>query len=123
MNDTRQDDKELVTAFDALRRETAAGLAPFRLARRTPRRALRWHARPILVSGLLAAVAVGAVLERRAVERRAMLAPFLSSTTWRSPTDYLLVTPGQELLSTVPSVGTTAGGTSTMTDTVSGTPQ
>src|SRR5690242_16218807 len=101
----QREDQDLRQAFAALRREIDAGLSEFRMPHAPARRrTVRWHARPLLAAGLLAAAIVGVVLERRAMERREMLAPFLSSTTWQSPTDYLLVIPGQELLSTVPSV-------------------
>ena len=118
MNQTPANDEDLRAAFDTLRRETNAGLTPFDMPRSpTRRRTLRWHVRPMLATGLLAAVIAGVVLERRAMERREMLAPFLTSTTWESPTDFLLATPGKELLNTVPTL------TSSLTDSINGTPQ
>ena len=112
------EDRDLRAAFDALRRETIAGLAPFRLPRVAPaRHAVRWHFRPLIATGLLAAAMVAVVVERRNAERERMMAPFLSSTTWTSPTDFLLATPGKELMSTVPTLG------SSIIDTSSGTPQ
>lgn len=117
MNDQR-DDQDLRAAFETLRRETQAGVAPFRRPRRAPaRRTIAWHLKPLLATGVLAAVIAGLVIERRAVERRRIVEPFLTSTAWESPTDFLLATPGQELLNTVPAVGTR------LTDTTGGVPQ
>ena len=111
-----ENDEDLRAAFGALRRETAAGLARFQAPRMVPaRRAIRWHLRPLLVTGLIAAAVAGFVLERRAVERREMMAPFLSSTTWEAPTDFLLATPGQDILST-PALSVS------VVDSISGTP-
>jgi hypothetical protein len=124
MTDAPQDDRDLRAAFAGLRHETSAGATPFRMPVAVPlRRAVRWHARPLVATALLAAAMVTVVVVRRHAEREAMMAPFLASTTWQSPTDYLLVTPGQELLSAVPTIGSTVNDTGSITDTIKGTPQ
>jgi hypothetical protein len=83
---------------------------------------MAWHVRPLLATGIVAVVLAGLVIERRAMERRAIVEPFLTSTTWEAPTDFLLVTPGQDLLSAVPTIGRTTND-SGLNDSTGGVPQ
>jgi hypothetical protein len=124
MNDHLDDERDLSAAFHTLRHETNAAAAPFRSPVAIPaHRGVQWHARPMVATALLAAAMVTVVVVRRHAEREALIAPFLQSTQWESPTDYLLTTPGQELLSAIPTVGSSINDTNSITDTVKGTPQ
>jgi len=98
-----EDDRELRRRFAALRREEVEAAPPFRRvwaaarAGRRPRPSGRFA---------LAAVALGllALLWFRpgpAPESRTSS----SVAQWKSPTDFLLATPGREMLSTVPAFG------------------
>lgn len=100
------DEEDLGRAFGALRQSTEGAVPPFRAPapRRTGRR-LAWHERPLAALGLIVLAAAGLMVQRRVAARRALLQPFLTTTQWQSPTDYLLQTPGHELLSAVPSLG------------------
>ncbi len=91
MNDDR-----LHAAFRELRRDETAHVPPFNRLWRVPVRS-----RPLtrlafaLVLIVIAAVSMVPILRRHR-------APQTSITEWRAPTDFLLKTPGQELLSSVP---------------------
>lgn len=67
----------------------------------------RWSARK-LVAGAVCLVAITTAVWLRLVSHRPAREPgtaVASLTEWRSPTDFLLETPGQELLRTVPAIG------------------
>jgi len=86
MNDDR-----LRAAFAELRRVESVRTPPFRglLSSRARRPSLR------LAFAVLLLIVLAVVM----IPRRA---PQPSITTWRAPTDFLLKTPGQELLESVP---------------------
>ena len=84
-------DNILRNAFDELRRAEAAHVPAFRVATRRSLK-LRYAFAAIV---LLIAVAV-AIVPRHSPPQRP------SITAWRAPTDFLLQTPGRELLSSVP---------------------
>jgi hypothetical protein len=99
-----RDDHYLRKAFEALRREDAAGTTPFRAtvaaARARPAAAPR-HRVLRLVAAVVALVAVVVVSTRR--ERDGVrLQIDLATVRWQAPTDFLLKLPGGELLRSVP---------------------
>lgn len=106
--DARQDDgADLRAAFAVVRREDAAGAPPFEAVLAASRRATH-RRRPWLVpalTGTMAAVvvAVAVLTVARRPEPRPPWAPSIED--WTAPTDFLLETPGMELLETVPSIG------------------
>jgi hypothetical protein len=101
MTDNDHDVREL---FARLKQEDGAHTPPFRKPMRTEANRRSW-------SPGLAAAAVIALIAL--VLTRPDAPPLHSSrqlvdlrvSTWRSPTDFLLVTPGSELMRTVPAVG------------------
>ena len=96
MNDDR-----LRQAFAELRREETAHVPEFN--RLWSRRPGRFSTRLAFAALLLAIVAVSVI----PIIRRHRT-PQTSITEWRAPTDFLLKTPGQELLTSVPDLkGTT----------------
>ncbi len=104
-----RDDHHLRAAFEALRREDAAGTPPFQAtvaaARARPaagpgHRALRLAAAAAAVA-LVAVVVVSTRRERDGVR----LEIDLATVRWQAPTDFLLKLPGDELLRSVPQLG------------------
>lgn len=104
---TMDDDRDLRERFGALREEDERIAPDFgRVSSQPPsvrsprRRALVW-------SGVAALVALAFLLWRpdagEGPAPRAVIEP--SITTWRSPTDFLLETPGRQLLRASPAVG------------------
>lgn len=97
-------DDMLRRRFAALRREEdqqAPEFARLWQARAGTRR--RQARRFAAVASLL--VALLALLWIRSVQRRPDDKTVASITEWKAPTDFLLVTPGSELLRTVPEIG------------------
>jgi len=91
------DDRDLRDAFAELRNAESRSAAPFRVPvlTRTPRRGglLRWS-----VVAIVLMVAFG-VLLRDETQVRSDDTPI---SEWRAPTDFLLLTPGVELVQTLP---------------------
>ncbi len=89
MNDDR-----LRTAFAELREAETAHVPPFQRlwGRRGRRPYTRWAFAVVLL--VVVAVSIVPLVRRRPVEP--------SISTWHAPTDFLLQTPGRELLETVP---------------------
>jgi hypothetical protein len=79
-----------------------------------PEFAMLWKARPRVrrlqtrwfAAAACILVALLALLWIRSVQRRADDKTIASITEWKAPTDFLLATPGRELLRTVPEIGT-----------------
>jgi hypothetical protein len=102
-------DGDLRARFRALRREEEAQapdfLLPTRSADGTSR---RWAGGNLVaVAACLATIVAVAFLLRLyspRMERQAR-SPVASVTEWKAPTDFLLQTPGQELLRTMPAIG------------------
>jgi len=100
------DDRELRERFAELRRADQARAGGYRavLYRPAPRtrhvRLAKWAA----VAGLAVVIAL-AVLSVERSERRYAGSHDVSITEWKSPTDFLLRTPGQEVLQTIPQIG------------------
>ena len=94
------DDVDLRQAFDALRHEDAKAAPAFE--------AVRARARPPRLTplgGLLAAASVAAAILGLVVRRPDPPPPMASMEQWTAPTDFLLETPGREILQTVPRIG------------------
>ena len=105
-----RDDHQLRNGFEALRREDAAGTPPFgatvagaraRQATVPRHRALRLAAAAVAVVAVVAVVVVSIWRERDGVRLQIDLA----TVRWRAPTDFLLKLPGDELLRSVPQLG------------------
>ncbi len=101
----REPDPDLRERFEALRREEEAQAPAFAVpgARsRRPPPLPAWAAAAALV--IVAGAALWWLLPR-ADENAAPLLVDWSATVWRAPTDFLLETPGRDLLRTVPTLG------------------
>ena len=97
------DDRELRELFAHLKEADRARVPAFR---KPAARERRWRRVPTV------AVAAGIVLIAVVLARPDRTPPTiarhvvdLGARTWRSPTDFLLITPGSELLRSVPAVG------------------
>ena len=100
MRDDGPDDSDLRQAFAVLRREEAEGAPTFEAvrARVRPRRL-------VPVAGLLAAASVAVAILGSSCAARIRRPPTVSMGEWIAPTDFLLDTPGREILETVPRFG------------------
>lgn len=98
------DDRELRKLFAQLKGEDRGHTPSFRAP--VMRVASRWRL-PARVALAAAIVVIAVVLARPDQPPRTTMRPavHLGTTAWRSPTDFLLNTPGSELLRSVPSVG------------------
>jgi hypothetical protein len=101
MNDA---DRELRERFAQLKQEDRSRVPSFR--KPSAREAMRWRpvARVAVAAGI---VLIAVVLARpdRTPPTVARQIVDLGAAAWRSPTDFLLITPGSELLRSVPAVG------------------
>ncbi len=92
------DDGDLRDAFVRLREAESRTIPPFRVAHvqhaHAPRLAFALVALLLLVTG--------AIFIRRSHERDRIPPPNVTLSTWRAPTDFLLQTPGRELLVSTP---------------------
>jgi hypothetical protein len=97
------DDSDLRQAFAALRREDADQASPFRamLAGGAGRRGRRFTPAPgrLVAAAALVAALVGVWAMRGPAPATP---PMASMERWTAPTDFLLRTPGREVLETVP---------------------
>ena len=106
-------DRDLREAFARLRQEERERIVPVMSPVRPPRAgvfASTWRVRPLRAAAAIVVIVGGAVLLANNLrESTRMTTPvdptFLAVERWISPTDFLLQTPGSELLSTVPSFG------------------
>jgi hypothetical protein len=100
------EDRELRRRFAAQRREELETAPPFRRvwaaarAKRPPRPRVR-----LAVAAAVALTFVALLWLRPDTGPAPESGTSLSIAQWRSPTDFLLATPGSELLSTVPALG------------------
>jgi hypothetical protein len=98
------DDRELRDLFARLKQEDRARTPSFRtpIAREAP----RWG-RGARVVVAAAVILITLVLARpdRTPRNMARQVVDLGTAAWRSPTDFLLITPGRDLLRSVPAVG------------------
>jgi hypothetical protein len=98
------DDRDLRELFARLRQEDRARMPAFRAPplRESP----RWmRSAPVAVAAVIALIAVMLAWPDRPSRDVALHVVDLGAAVWRSPTDFLLITPGSELLRTVPAVG------------------
>ena len=104
------DDRELRETFARLRREDHAHAPPFRLPAARP--VSPW-AFPVKVAAAAALILVAVVLAVPDSGKRRVPIQLvdLGDAAWHSPTDFLLITPGRELLRTVPPIGSSRGWT------------
>lgn len=98
---TPEDDRALASAFADLRREEEGRTPPFdevvrRGRTRSARAAGLLGARPLWLAAAVALAVLGVWLGARTREPRHPAVPSLAE--WRSPTDFLLATPGRDLL-------------------------
>jgi hypothetical protein len=104
-NDAR--DKDLRARFAELRSEEAADAPEFALpgSGKVHPRPRRWGY--IRVTAAACVVAVAFVIGLRLIPRKPErnTTSVASLTEWKAPTDFLLETPGRELLETVPVIG------------------
>ena len=101
-------DDDLRARFAALRFEEESLAPDFALSsRRWVEPAGRWSAgRLVAVTACLAAMVAGALwLEMVPPKPGGAGQPVASLTEWKAPTDFLLQTPGRDLLRTVPAIG------------------
>lgn len=98
------DDRDLRELFARLRQEDRARLPAFRApALREPSRWM-WSA-PVAVAAVIALIAVMLAWPDRPSRDVVLHVVDPGAAVWQSPTDFLLITPGSELLRTVPAVG------------------
>lgn len=97
-------DDMLRRRFAALRREEDQQAPEFARLWQTGPGARRRQARWLVVTAC-ALIALLAFLWIRSAQRRAEEKTVASITEWKAPTDFLLETPGRELLRTVPQIG------------------
>lgn len=112
MSDDLERDPDLARRFEELRRSDDLGAPAFRSVRdradaaRAGSRPVRASRAWILFAGVTAAAAVTLLFLRPGVRRpapaRGEVALALAVTEWRSPTRFLLETPGSELLERLP---------------------
>ena len=103
-----REDHDIRDRFAALRQEEAAQAPEFeQLLRRAPLPRPEYP-RILIAATLCLALSFAAILGLRPAFQRRHSAPggtALSITAWTPPTDFLLDTPGSELLRTVPVIG------------------
>lgn len=103
-------DQEIRAQFAALSREDAQRAPDFeRVLKRSRRGPASGVGVLAAASFLLLAAMVAAVVQISHRARRAPQEATLSLADWRAPTDFLLNTPGRELLRTVPRIGEPPG--------------
>ena len=96
------DDRDLRDRFEQLRREDRSDVPTFRVPVGPDASRSGWSVRVTVA----AAIALVALVLARPDHPSVTSAQFdLGVTAWRSPTDFLLITPGGEMLRTVPAVG------------------
>lgn len=96
------DDRDLRERFARLKDEERADVPAFRVPREAPR--WTWSPRVVIAAAIILIVLVLARPDRAPTNLSIQVVD-LRAATWRSPTDFLLVTPGSELLRSVPAVG------------------
>lgn len=108
-NDRDFRDDDLRGRFAALRREEEAQAPEFAVLPGGGPEHGRWRSvgKLVAVAVCLVTITAAALWLRLASQKleREPGKPVASLTEWRSPTDFLLETPGRELLRTVPAIG------------------
>ena len=100
-----QEDRELARRFAALRRAELEAAPPFRRVWAAAQAQRRPLPRVRFVVAAVALTILGLLWLRPDPGRAPESGISPSIAQWRSPTDFLLATPGRELLSTVPALG------------------
>ena len=100
-------DRDLRKQFASMRREDAGRTPSFHRVLQNPKRTrlIDTRLRAVMACLVIAAIALPAFLSFR---HRAATAPATTAlwlADWRAPTDFLLNTPGRDLLRTVPQIG------------------
>jgi hypothetical protein len=105
--DTQDQDKDLRGRFAALRSEEAAHSPQFALPESGKIHPQLWRWGYIRLTTAACVVAMAVVIGLRLVPRKPQrnTTSVASLTEWKAPTDFLLETPGRELLQTVPVIG------------------
>jgi hypothetical protein len=107
--DAGSSDETLRGRFAALRREDEQSVPGFaglwRARARSPRRWTYW-----LATAACAVVILAGLLWLRSVRPGSKVDKTVSITEWKAPTDFLLETPGREMLRTVPRLESNVGG-------------
>lgn len=98
------DDRELRNMFARLKAEERAHVPPFRTPARPAKRQPLWLPR-VAVAAAIALIALVLARPDRPPQNVSLHTVGLGTAIWRSPTDFLLTTPGSELMRTVPAVG------------------
>jgi hypothetical protein len=102
-------DDDLRARFAALRREEEVKAPPFALPRSDfAARGLRWSAGTLIAGAVCAITIMVAVVLLQlmpSAPRGITSLPLASLSQWKSPTDFLLETPGREMLRSVPAIG------------------
>ena len=98
----KDDDRSLRELFARLKHEDRARTPPFRTPERRVRTRPVWLPR-VAIAAAIALIAI--VLTRPDHPSRNVPVIDLGAATWHSPTDFLLVTPGSDLMRTVPAFG------------------
>ena len=103
------EDRDLARLFEELRRSDESSAPPFNsvlerrgVGRRKPARVARL--RFAALAALLVAAVLAAVLMRRPAGETAGREPPMTLAQWKSPTDWLLRTPGSEFLNELPTL-------------------
>lgn len=94
------DDRDLRNAFARLRESEMRSVPAFAVHDRQ-----RTHVRRLAFAAalLLVVVVAGGYVARRALQRQPSSSPAnVTLSTWRAPTDFLLRTPGRELVESTP---------------------
>jgi hypothetical protein len=102
MND---DDRGLRQLFAQLRHEDWAGVSPFRAPALGEASRRRQSLRLLLAAAAIVLIALLLARPQRNPWNTPSHVVDLGAAAWRSPTDFLLTTPGRELLRTVPALG------------------
>ena len=103
-----REDHQLRNDFEALRREDAAGTPPFGAtvaAARARQAAARRHRALRLAAAAVVAVVAAVVVSTRPERYGVRLQIDLATVRWHAPTDFLLKLPGDELLRSIPQLG------------------
>lgn len=110
-NDRDLRDDDLRSRFAALRREEEGRVPQFK-TRRSNATAPAWRLGGLVAvtACLVATIVCVSLLQRTHPQMvRVRNRPAVSLTQWNAPTDFLLETPGRELLRTVPAIGVAYG--------------
>lgn len=98
------DDRGLREMFAQLKAEERAHVPPFRTLTPRAKPQPTWLPR-VAVAAVIALIALVLTRPDRPPRNTSLHMVNLGTTVWRSPTDFLLTTPGSELMRTVPVVG------------------